>query len=117
MLLESRIASRARGIVVTPRVLCVVNGKPSSCTLLAETIGLPSEVELLADEAGDAGRAFGVCRGWKPDDGSLSPYAKLFGMLVGLGAWRTLPSVISALGLACVTRRPLDAAYPGSRSA
>ena len=77
------------------RVLCVINGKPSSCTLLADLIGLPDEVELLSDEAGEAGRAFGVGRGWLPDqdkvevfgtDVPVSPYAKLFGMLLGLGA-------------------------------
>ena len=31
--------------------------------------------------------------GWRPDD-LTSPYVKLFGMLFGLGAWATLPSVI-----------------------
>lgn len=86
------------------RVLCVINGKPSSCTLLADLIGLPDEVELLSDEAGEAGRAFGVGRGWLPDqdkvevfgtDVPVSPYAKLFGMLLGLGAGNTLPSVIT----------------------
>ena len=84
------------------RVLCTVNGKPSSCSLLAELVGLPPEVELIADEAGDAGRAFGVSRGWLPDTDEfevnedlkvpISPYAKLFGMLLGLGAGtRCLP--------------------------
>ena len=87
------------------RVLCTVNGKPSSCSLLAELVGLPPEVELIADEAGDAGRAFGVSRGWLPDTDEfevnedfkvpISPYAKLFGMLLGLGAGNTLPSVIT----------------------
>jgi len=87
------------------RVLCVANGQPSSCGLLADLVGLPSDVELLADEAGEAGRAFGVSRGWLPETSEiavgdelkvpLSPYAKLFGMLVGLGAWNTLPSVIT----------------------
>ena len=32
--------------------------------------------------------------GWRPDDEEMSPYLKLFGMLWGLGAWATLPSVI-----------------------
>ena len=87
------------------RVLCVVNGKPESCNLLSELVGLPDAVELLSDEAGDAGRAFGVSRGWLPDQDvvelgeevkiPLSPYAKLFGMLLGLGAGNTLPSVIT----------------------
>merc|ERR1719353_328772 len=86
------------------RVLCVVNGSPKSCELLAELVGLPSEVELLSDEEGVAGRAFGVSRGWLPDmdklelgetEVPLSPYVKLLGMLVGLGAGNTLPSVIT----------------------
>ena len=38
---------------------------------------------------------FGVGRGWRPDDTQLSPFVKLFGMLLGLGAWATLPAVIS----------------------
>ena len=67
----------------------------------------------LSDEAGEAGRDFGVGRGFMPDedkvtlplsklsdsvkdvDVPVSPYAKLFGMLVGLGAAQTLPSVIT----------------------
>lgn len=113
-------ALREKGV---SRVLCTVNGSPSSCKLLAETIGLDTnEIELLADESGDAGRAFGVGLGWRPEDDSLNPYAKLLGMcvftpshsrsrainiahvprsepslrrLVGLGASNTLPSVIT----------------------
>jgi len=110
-------ALRAKGV---SRVLCTVNGKPSSVERLSELIELPAEIELLADESGEAGRAFGCSRGWRPDDASLSPYAKLLGMLllphhprdrnpcwirypggmvlgmlIGLGAWRTLPAVIT----------------------
>ena len=86
------------------RVLCVVNGKSSSCELLADLVGIPDDVELLADESGEAGRAFGVERGWLPDQDEvevfgqsipMSPYAKLLGMLVGLGAGNTLPSVVT----------------------
>ena len=71
---------------------------------VAAVVGLPSEVELLSDEEGVAGRAFGVSRGWLPDmdklelgetEVPLSPYVKLLGMLVGLGAGNTLPSVIT----------------------
>lgn len=51
-------------------------------------------VELFIDPKGEAGRQFGVGRGWKPDDEEMSPYLKLFGMLFGLGAWATLPAVI-----------------------
>jgi hypothetical protein len=77
------------------RILCVVNGAPASCKKLAELLALPEDIELLADEAGEAGRAFAVNRGWLPDKEGVSAYAKLFGMLLGLGAWRTLPSVIT----------------------
>lgn len=78
------------------KILCVVNGKASSCEKLASLVGLPDDIELLADEAGDAGRDFGVSRGWLPDDEVLGgSYAKLFGMLLGLGAGKTLPSVIA----------------------
>ncbi len=51
-------------------------------------------VELFIDPLGDAGKKFGVVRGWRPDDEEMSPYIKLFGMLWGLGAWATLPAVI-----------------------
>jgi hypothetical protein len=51
-------------------------------------------VELFIDPKGEAGRAFGVGTGWRPEDEEMSPYFKLFGMLFGLGAWATLPAVI-----------------------
>jgi hypothetical protein len=52
-------------------------------------------VELLADPTGGAGRAFGVSRGFRPDDDSLSPFAKLFVVGIGLGPpWGTLPPVL-----------------------
>ncbi|KAG8467714.1 hypothetical protein KFE25_006766 [Diacronema lutheri] len=76
------------------RVLFVVNGKPEAATALAELVNLPADVELFADPGGVAGRAFGVSRGWRPDDAELSSYVKLFAMLFGLGAWATLPAVI-----------------------
>jgi len=76
------------------RVLMVVNGPVSACTKLAELLELPSDVELLSDPTGEAGRAFGVSRGFKPDDANLSPSAKLFFMGVGVGPpWGTLPAV------------------------
>lgn len=45
---------------------------------------------------GEAGRVFGVNRGWLSEEehSNVSPYLKLFGMLWGLGAVCTLPSVI-----------------------
>jgi len=71
----------------------VLNASPESSKALADAVDLSSEVVLLSDPTGAAGRAFGVSRGWRPDDLS-SPYVKLFGMLFGLGAWATLPAVI-----------------------
>ena len=62
---------------------------------LATLLGLPDDVELLADESGKAGRAFGVSRGWLPDNEGVPAYAKLFGMLLGAGCVKTLPSVIT----------------------
>jgi peroxiredoxin len=85
-------ALRAKGI---ERFVCIANGKPESCTSLADILSLPDDVELLADESGAAGRAFGVSTGWLADNADVSPYAKLFGMLLGLGAGNTLPSVIT----------------------
>jgi hypothetical protein len=83
---------RKRGVV---NFGMVVNGDEQGARTLAECIDLPlSEVEIFLDPTGIAGRAFGVERGWRPDDDNLSPYLKLFGMLWGLGAWATLPCVI-----------------------
>ena len=56
--------------------------------------GKPIVVELFIDPLGEAGRKFGVGRGWRSNDNEMSPYVKLFGMLFGLGAWATLPAVI-----------------------
>ena len=78
------------------RCLMVVNGQASSCALLAELLELPDEMELLADPAGEAGRAFGVSRGFRPDDTRLSPFAKLFVVGIGLGPpWGTLWPVLT----------------------
>ena len=77
------------------RILCTVNGPPAACELLKDMLQLPEDVELLSDEAGQAGRDFGCSTGWLPENDDVSPYAKLLGMLVGLGAWNTLPSVIT----------------------
>eukprot|EP00320_Phaeocystis_rex_P003824 CAMPEP_0119082230 /NCGR_PEP_ID=MMETSP1178-20130426/120342_1 /TAXON_ID=33656 /ORGANISM="unid sp, Strain CCMP2000" /LENGTH=276 /DNA_ID=CAMNT_0007064991 /DNA_START=156 /DNA_END=986 /DNA_ORIENTATION=+ len=74
--------------------LIIVNGSPAACRKLSELLNLPEDVELLSDEAGEAGRLFGVSTGWLPESG-LNPYLKLFGMLWGLGASATLPSVIT----------------------
>eukprot|EP00967_Tisochrysis_lutea_P138440 scaffold249889_cov22-Tisochrysis_lutea.AAC.1 len=88
------------------RALLIVNSPPAAAAKLRELLDLPEELELLSDESGEAGRGFAVGRGWLPDQDSLkigdsglslplSPYFKLLGMLVGLGASGTLPSVIA----------------------
>lgn len=78
----------------------VLNCEADSAKALVDLVDLPCDVseghgvELLVDPLGNAGRAFGVGTGWRPDDADMSPYVKLFGMLFGLGAWATLPAVI-----------------------
>lgn len=72
----------------------VVNGNVDSASSLVELLEIPQEIEILCDSTGEIGRKFGVSTGWRPDDEDMSPYLKLFGMLFGLGAWATLPSVI-----------------------
>jgi len=78
------------------RCMMVVNAEASAALKLAELVGLPSEVELYADPTGEAGRRFGVSRGWKPD-AALPAFVKLFvmGVVGGPGSWMTLPAVIS----------------------
>lgn len=77
------------------RVMMVVNGEAVACKRLAEILDLPEAVELFADPAGEAGRRFGVSRGWMPD-ADLPPNLKLFVVGIGLGPpWGTLPAVLS----------------------
>jgi len=83
---------RAKGV---ERFLVVVNGEKNACERLAELLDLPEEVELLSDPTGEAGRRFGVSRGWLPDDNRLSPFLKLYIMLFGVGPPATLPAVIT----------------------
>ncbi|CAM9836066.1 unnamed protein product [Heterosigma akashiwo] len=72
----------------------ILNASPEASLKVTSDLGLPAEVTVLCDEFGEAGRSFGCARGWRPDDKEMSPYVKLFGMLWGLGAWATLPSVL-----------------------
>ena len=77
----------------------VLNCEEESAKTLVDLVDLPCDttegsVTLLVDPLGSAGRAFGVGRGWRPDDADMSPFVKLFGMLLGFGAWATLPAVI-----------------------
>lgn len=72
----------------------ILNCQPDAAKVLEETIDLPDSIEVWVDNEGKAGRAFGVGRGWLPEDNEINPFLKLFGMLFGLGAWATLPAVI-----------------------
>lgn len=81
------------------RIICVVNGAPDQIKLLAGFLDLdeigPIQVELFSDPTGEAGRKFGVDRGFRPDDDSLSPFAKQFCTGFGIGPpWMTLPAVL-----------------------
>ena len=69
----------------------VLNCQEEAAKTLVDLVDLETDVTdgfgvvLMIDPLGTAGRAFGVGRGWKPDDEDMSPYVKLFGMLFGLG--------------------------------
>lgn len=91
---------RERGV---ESMVLILNASPEASRELATLVDLPESIQVWSDPTGSVGRAFGVSRGWLPDadelsvfDASipLSPYAKLFGMLWGLGALGTLPAVI-----------------------
>ena len=84
---------QAKGV---DRCLVVVNGQASSCAKLAELLDPPAGLELLSDPTGDAGRRFGVSRGWRPDDERIPAAIKLFVVGIGLGPpWGTLPAVLT----------------------
>ena len=73
----------------------VLNCRQDAAVALCDAVALDTtKVTLMVDPDGQAGRAFGVCRGWLPNNENVSPFLKLFGMLWGLGAWATLPAVI-----------------------
>ena len=77
----------------------VLNCNSDAALKLVDLVDLPCDtsdgkVTLMIDPLGKAGKAFGVGVGWRPDDEEMSPFLKLFGMLLGLGAWATLPAVI-----------------------
>lgn len=75
----------------------LLNTQPDAAKVLCEAVDLDisdQQLDIFVDPLGNAGRKFGVGRGWLPDNGDVNPYVKLFGMLFGLGAWATLPAVI-----------------------
>ena len=76
------------------RCAFLLNCQRPAAEKLVELLDLPSDIDIWVDNSGQAGRAFGVERGWLPDEEEISPFLKLFGMLWGLGAWATLPAVI-----------------------
>ena len=78
------------------RVMMVLNGSPSSCSKLVELLDLPAEIEVFADPTGEAGRKFGVSRGFRPDDDSIPAAWKVTVVGLGLGPpWGTLPAVLA----------------------
>jgi hypothetical protein len=78
------------------RFILVVNGKISACKKLTELLDLPESMELYADPTGEAGRRFGVSRGFRPDDARFSPALRLFCQGVGIGPpWATLGAVVA----------------------
>ena len=77
------------------KIIVVVNGAPDQIKLLAGLLDPPESIEFLSDPSGKAGRSFGVDRGFRPDDDSLSPFAKQFATGIGIGPpWMTLPAVL-----------------------
>lgn len=88
---------RARGGV--GRCLLVCNGDAASCDRWAGLLGLDDVdhgIEILPDPHGEAGRRFGVDRGWRPDDDTPSPSLKVTWVGLGLGPpWGTLPAVLT----------------------
>lgn len=76
------------------KTVVVINGEPKAGSRFAELLAMPAELELLADPTGECGKRMGVSRGWLPDAG-LSPYVKLFGMLIGVGPPKTLPAILT----------------------
>ena len=73
----------------------VLNCQPEAAKALLETVDLSLlDVDVFVDNVGDAGKKFGVERGWMTENKDVNPFLKLFGMLWGLGAWATLPAVI-----------------------
>jgi hypothetical protein len=73
----------------------VLNAEPEAAKALCGAVDLDmDQVDIFIDPSGNAGRQFGVSRGWLPDNEDVNPFLKLFGMLWGLGAWATLPAVI-----------------------
>ena len=72
---------KAKGV---ENFLVVLNASPQAAQSLASLLDLQDEIELYSDSKGQAGRAFGVSRGFQPED-LTNPYLKLLAMLFGLG--------------------------------
>jgi hypothetical protein len=72
----------------------ILNACPTACMKLAEVLDLPKDVTVLSDSEGAAGRAFGVQRGWLPDDQNVNPYVKLFGMVRNINVTNTAMRVL-----------------------
>lgn len=101
-----------------PNFLVIFNANPTSVRALSQILEFPEDVRLYSDVKGEAGRAFGVSRGFLPDDNSTNPYVKLFAMLWGLGAYATLPAVIGGYIGNPWSKQPWidDALYRGQKA-
>ena len=75
----------------------MLNADAARCRTLAELLDGRTTSELFSDPTGEAGRKFGVSRGFGPGDAALSPYVELFVVGIGLGPpWGTLLPVLAA---------------------
>ena len=78
----------------------LLNCRPEAAKLLAECVELDTNlVQLFVDPTGQAGRVYGVERGWLPENNDVNPFLKLFGMLWGLGAWYVFAEMQNFRGL------------------
>lgn len=77
------------------KFIMILNASPPAVMAFRNILDLPKDIELYSDKYGEIGKSLPVNLGWNPEDKDMNPYVKLFGMLLGFGAWMTLPSVIS----------------------
>ena len=73
----------------------VMNRQALSCDKLAKMLDLSDDLEILVEPTGEAGRKYGVNRGFCPHDDGLSLLLKCTVMGLGVGPpWTTLPAVL-----------------------
>lgn len=66
------------------RCAFLLNCQPDAAKKLCNYVDLPSDIEVWVDNTGEAGRKFGVSKGWLPENKDVNPFLKLFGMLWGM---------------------------------